>query len=119
MKTLNGDPFILKDYPGKVRVIVLGTQNFIHKLSVCDVWLIDGTFKMCPLNLPKFIPSMVCTGPGGAIRVLLSAFKERKALCISLFIVCDFEIAAIKACKSVYNISISMFLRTFAKCPAV
>lgn len=36
------------------RIIVLGTRGFIQKFSSCEIWLINGTFKTCPLQNEPF-----------------------------------------------------------------
>ncbi len=97
---------------------VPSTKNKV--IAVCDVWLIDGTFKMCPpqftqvytihgMYMGQVVPFVYCFLPSKKEKHYVQMFEAIRGAGDPAYIVCDFEIAAIKACKSVYNISTSMY----------
>lgn len=127
-KTIEGDNFILADTfdpldgemgadDGDHRIIVMGTEDNLKRLSETNMWFIDGTFRTCPPQFQQLytvnalvdgacFPLVFVLMPGKSQFLYRSLFTELKqaaqAADLELnpeYIMSDFELAAINAAR--------------------
>ncbi|CAG7819980.1 unnamed protein product [Allacma fusca] len=116
-KTMRNQRFLLYDNNNATnRVIIFASDDSLDKLSYCDTWLLDGTFKTCPTVFQQLytvhgiykhsvaVPFVYMYLPGKSAEIYKEAFQviRQKTPNEPSCIISDFESAAIIACQEVF-----------------